>query len=109
MTARDGRTFEASVVIAADGVNSVVARRLGLNTGWPATAIALDMMEETPRQTLRDVDPSTMWVAYGSTRRATAGVGRAVDRRRGYAYIFPKRDHVNVGIGYVLDHYRAVD
>ena len=23
------------------------------------------MMEETPRQTLRDVDPSTMWVAYG--------------------------------------------
>src|SRR4029077_2193908 len=28
----------------------------------------------------------------------------------GYAYIFPKRDHVNIGIGYVLSHYReAVD
>src|SRR6185295_14506908 len=25
----------------------------------------------------------------------------------GYAYIFPKRDHVNIGIGYVLSHYRA--
>ena len=24
----------------------------------------------------------------------------------GYAYIFPKRDHVNVGVGYVLAHYR---
>ena len=24
----------------------------------------------------------------------------------GYAYVFPKRDHVNVGIGYVLSHYR---
>src|SRR5439155_21686466 len=24
----------------------------------------------------------------------------------GYAYIFPKRDHVNIGIGYVLSHYR---
>ena len=27
----------------------------------------------------------------------------------GYAYIFPKRDHVNVGIGYVLSHYRRRD
>ena len=95
VTSRDGRTFTGSVAIAADGVNSVVARRLGLNTGWPDTAIALDMMEESPRQTLRDVDPSTMWVAYGIKRRAGAT-----------AYIFPKRDHVNVGIGYVLNHYR---
>ena len=46
VTSRDGRTFTGSVAIAADGVNSVVARRLGLNTGWPDTAIALDMMEE---------------------------------------------------------------
>jgi flavin-dependent dehydrogenase len=36
----------------------------------------------------------------------------AVGRRaaEGYAYIFPKRDHVNIGIGYVLDYFRrAVD
>jgi geranylgeranyl reductase family protein len=98
LTARDGRTFTAPVVIAADGVHSVVARRLGLNNGWPDTSIALDMMEESPRQTLRDVDPSTMWVAYG------------VNGGPGYGYIFPKRDHVNVGIGYVLNHYRrAID
>jgi flavin-dependent dehydrogenase len=65
-----------------------------LNRGWPAASIALDMMEETPRTELRDVDPSTLWVAYGY-------------RGPGYAYIFPKRDHVNIGIGYVLSHYRA--
>jgi len=94
VTSRDGRTFTGAVAIAADGVHSVTARRLGLNTGWPDTAIALDMMEESPRQTLRDVDPSTMWVAYG------------VNNGPGYGYIFPKRDHVNVGIGYVLNHYR---
>jgi geranylgeranyl reductase family protein len=94
LKARDGRTLEAAVVIAADGVHSVVARRLGINSGWPASSIALDMMEETPRQTLRDADPSTMWVAYG------------VNGAPGYGYIFPKVDHVNVGIGYVLDHYR---
>ncbi len=98
LTARDGRRFTARVAIAADGVHSVVARRLGINGGWPDTSIALDMMEESPRQTLRDVDPSTMWVAYG------------VNGGPGYGYIFPKRDHVNVGVGYLLNHYRrAVD
>jgi len=106
LESRDGRTFEAPIVIAADGVHSVVARRLGLNPGWPATKVALDMMEETPREKLRDIDPSTLWVSYGHT----PANGRWPRRRRaaaeGYAYIFPKRDHVNVGIGYVLDHYR---
>jgi geranylgeranyl reductase family protein len=102
---RDGRRFEAPLVIAADGVHSVLAKRLGLNAGWTKGAIALDMMEETPRSVLRDLDPSTMWVAYGYD----AGGKQAHRGRRaaeGYAYVFPKRDHVNVGIGYVLDHYR---
>jgi geranylgeranyl reductase family protein len=97
LTARDGRRFESDTVIAADGVHSVIARRLGLNRGWPAASLALDMMEETPRTLLRDLDPSTLWVAYGY-----GGPG--------YAYIFPKRDHVNIGIGYKLSHYRrAID
>ena len=65
LVARDGRRFEAPLVIAADGVHSVVAQRLGIRPGWPASAVALDMMEEAPRATLRDVDPSTLWVAYG--------------------------------------------
>jgi flavin-dependent dehydrogenase len=106
LTARDGRRFAAPVVIASDGVHSVVARRLGLNPGWPASAVALDMMEETPRHLLRDIDKTTLWVAYGYAPPATRG-GRL---HPGYAYIFPKRDHVNIGVGYVLDHYRgAID
>jgi flavin-dependent dehydrogenase len=124
---RDGRQFGASIVIAADGVHSVVARRLGLRDGWSAESVALDMMEETPRAMLRDVDPSTLWVAYGYQPRGIADCGlriaersainpqsirnpqsatRNVSAPEGYAYIFPKRDHVNVGIGYVLSHYR---
>lgn len=46
---RRGRSFRGKVVIAADGVNSVIARRLGLNTGWPKAHLALDMMLESPR------------------------------------------------------------
>ena len=120
LVARDGRTFEAPVVVAADGVHSVVARRLGIRAGWGASEVALDLMEETPRAKLRDADPSTLWVAYGyepdggrdggdaelDRRRAGAPKRRSGRAAEGYAYIFPKRDHVNVGIGYVLEHYR---
>ncbi len=93
LTSRDGRAFDAPLIVAADGVHSVVARRLGLNTGWKASAVAIDMMEETPRTRLRDVDPSMLWVAYGYVPE-------------GYAYVFPKRDHVNIGIGSVLGDFR---
>src|SRR5262249_15781221 len=81
---------------------------LGLNPGWPASRVALDMMEETPREQLRDVDPSTLWVSYGF-RPVSPKLGDERARARadeGYAYIFPNRDHVNVGIGYLLYHYR---
>ncbi len=91
---RDGRTVRAPIVIAADGVNSVVARRLGMNPGWPAARLALDMMEEAPTSVLRTSAPDTLSVFYG--------YGGA----HGYAYIFPKREHVNVGIGYVLSYYK---
>src|SRR5439155_22456356 len=115
LTTRDGRRFHAPIVVAADGVHSIVARRLGLNPGWPASAVALDMMEESPRAVLRDVDPSTLWVAYGYDHqgrqadrllhgekpagRPLGPGGIACPRRgtpEGYAYVFPKRDHVNI-------------
>src|SRR5258708_27163095 len=91
---RDGRELRAPIVIAADGVNSVIARRLGLNPGWPAAHLALDMMEETPTAFLRTSEPDTLAVFYG--------YGGA----HGYAYIFPKREHVNVGIGYGLPYFK---
>ena len=94
LRARDGRSFRAPIVIAADGVNSVIARRLGLNAGWPASHVALDMMEEAPAPGLRAREPGTLSVFYG--------FGGA----HGYAYIFPKVAHINVGIGYLLSYFR---
>jgi geranylgeranyl reductase family protein len=102
---RDGRRFEAPVVIAADGVHSVVARRLGVNPGWPARSVAVDMMEETAATTLT-ADPSTLWVSYGYTAERGSRQPGTERASEGYAYVFPKLDHVNVGIGYVLDHFR---
>jgi flavin-dependent dehydrogenase len=95
LESRDGRVFSAPLVVAADGVYSVVARRLGLNRGWPRDAVALDMMEETPSHRLRAVDQHTLWVSFAP------GSGH------GYGYIFPKRDYVNVGVGYVVSSFKS--
>lgn len=92
--ARGGRTLSAPLVVAADGVHSVLSKRLGINPGWTREAVALDMMEETPVSTLRADRPDVLWVAY------------AHDGLDGYAYIFPKTHHVNVGIGCLVSHYR---
>lgn len=88
---RDGRQLRAPMVVAADGVHSVIARRLGLNPRWARSRIAIDMMEET--DTLVTTRPDVLWIAYGY---------RNLD---GYAYIFPKAHHVNVGIGCLLSHF----
>jgi flavin-dependent dehydrogenase len=94
VTTRDGREFRARYLVAADGVNGIVTRRLGLHAGWDGDLVALDMMEETPNDVLRTREPGTLWVAYGH-----GGTD-------GYGYIFPKRHHVNVGIGCLLSYFR---
>jgi geranylgeranyl reductase family protein len=95
LEARDGRVFEAPLVVAADGVYSTVARRLGFNPGWPRDRVAIDMMEETPSARLRAVDEGTLWVSFAP------GSGH------GYGYIFPKRDYVNVGLGYIVSSFKT--
>jgi len=94
LVTRDGTRYRGDYLVAADGVNGVVTRRLGLHAGWLPDEVALDMMEETPCDQLRAAAPDTLWVAYGH------------GSTDGYGYIFPKRDHVNVGIGCLLSYFR---
>jgi geranylgeranyl reductase family protein len=91
----DGRSFTGRYVIGADGVNSVVARAAGLNDGFPEGALALDTTEETSIAELSVDDPETMYVAYGYKGRP------------GYGYVFPKRDHVDAGVGYLLPFFKS--
>jgi flavin-dependent dehydrogenase len=93
LQSRSGARLRAPFIIAADGVHSVIAKRLGVNARWPRTKLAIDMMEETPVETLRADRPDVLWVAY------------AYNGLDGYAYVFPKTRHVNVGIGCLLSHF----
>ena len=101
---RDGRCFSGRYLIASDGVHSSTARKLGIVDAWPRNALAIDMMEETPNASLRPRDPGCLWVQDGCR---APGANGSRPLWEGYAYVFPKRDHVNVGIGYLLPAYRA--
>ncbi len=94
LRAVDGRTFTAQLVIAADGVNSVVAREAGLSHGFSDGTLAVNTMEETAPDELAVADPDTMYVAYGYKGYP------------GYGYVFPKRDCVDTGVGFLLDFFR---
>ncbi len=104
VTTRDGRCFSGRYLIACDGVHSTTARKLGIVDAWPRNALAIDMMEETSNASLRARDPGCLWVQYGCR---APGVNGSNALWEGYAYVFPKRDHINVGVGYLLPAYRA--
>jgi flavin-dependent dehydrogenase len=93
LTSSLGEDFTAEVVIAADGVNSLVAIHAGMRGAWEPLSVAIDGTEESPLTDL-SVRQDTMLVYYG------------VRGGYGYGYVFPKVHHVNFGIGYLLDYYR---
>ena len=90
----DGRVFAARIVIGADGVNGVVARQAGLGDGFSLGALAIDTMEETDLAELAPADPDTIYVAYGYKGYP------------GYGYVFPKRDCVDAGVGFLLSFFK---
>jgi geranylgeranyl reductase family protein len=83
---KDGRTFEGRYLIGADGANSMVAKSLGLRRHLkPIPAIEAEVT----------VPDSVM------ARFAHKPVFIFAAIRRGYLWIFPKRDHLSVGIAHL--------
>lgn len=87
--------YQARMIIGCDGANSVVARASGLRTGKVQNDYAIDMMEETPQQELSTAERDRMYIYY------------RIRSHYGYGYVFPKTDHLNVGVGFKLDYYLA--
>jgi flavin-dependent dehydrogenase len=83
---RDGQRFEGSCLIGADGANSITARSLGLRQKRKLAA-AIEVEAEVPKK---------VWRRYA--RRPVFIFGEV---RLGYLWIFPKGDHLSVGIAAV--------
>ncbi len=82
-----GEILTARHLIGADGANSAVARSLGLRRGKPPAA-ALEAEVPAP--------PEVM------ARFAARPVFLFGEVRFGYLWIFPKRNHLSVGVGALL-------
>ncbi len=79
-------TGTARCVVGADGANGIVARHAGLRR---KRAIAIGMEVELPHawgSAHPDVRRDVLHLEYGAVNR-------------GYAWVFPKADHLNVGAG----------
>jgi geranylgeranyl reductase family protein len=80
----DGRAVRAGVLVGADGVNGTTAKAVGL-AGGHDYAVALEgnvPFEALPQERFRG--------------RVLVELGTVPG---GYAWVFPKSDHVNVGVG----------
>ncbi len=79
-------TATADAVIGADGANGITARAVGLRK---ERSLAIAMEAEVPHrwgEGHADLRPEVCHLEYGAVER-------------GYAWVFPKGDHLNVGAG----------
>lgn len=81
---KDGRSYSARYLIGADGANSIVAREAGLRRG-KLLAAAIEAEVFVPDKVMRRFAAAPLFI-FGEVRM-------------GYLWVFPKVDHLSVGIG----------
>ena len=89
----DKDTYKASVVIGADGVNSVVSGHV--RPKYKSTELAIAIEAEIPAGE-GDIDSyihNAIAMYFGISHR-------------GYGWVFPKRDHFSVGVGGLLSEFK---
>ncbi len=87
----DGSAHEAKIVVGADGVASLVARKTRLNPGWQNQQMVICVNEDIP------CPPDTIRRYFGEKPRILMSLGYSMIV--GYGWVFPKREHICVGMG----------
>jgi geranylgeranyl reductase family protein len=83
VTTKSGKTYHARYLIGADGANSIVAREVGLRR-QKEMAAAIEVEVQVDAQTLQNYQGRPVFI-FG-------------ELPFGYLWIFPKKDHLSVGI-----------
>lgn len=96
----DGREMAGRVLIGADGASSRVAVRSGLRKGWSPGDYVLCANTDVP------FPPERISAFYGG--RFPFRVFLEYKGIQGYGWVFPKRQHVCIGIGALLQDGRSI-
>jgi geranylgeranyl reductase family protein len=83
VTTKSGKAYRARYLIGADGANSIVAREVGLRR-QKEMAAAIEVEAQVDPQTLQNYQSRPVFI-FG-------------EMPYGYLWIFPKKDHLSVGI-----------
>ena len=96
----NGREYLSRIVIGADGASSRVAVAAKLRQGWGARDYVLCANTDVP------VPAERIRAFYGE--RFPLRVFLEFDGIQGYGWVFPKRNHICIGIGALLDDGRSI-
>lgn len=101
---QDDTTFSTPILLCADGahgkVGSMIRKELGVEEQWKKS-ISIGLLEELA------VDPEFIQQTYGSNRKAV--VFFKWGGLKGYAWVFPKRNTVNIGYAIPMKRIKTYD
>jgi len=88
----DGNKIDSEIIIGADGVWSTVAKKTGLHNykRWIAVCVFKEYK----------LDEATVDKYYGNNR--CGHLFARFNNISGYGWIFPKKEHLNIGIGSII-------
>jgi len=96
----DNTTIESKVVIGADGLGSLVAKQTGLSPVFEHKNVALCEVTEL------EIGEENIKTYIGERRPIHLFFG--FDNTFGYAWLFPKKSRVNIGLGGLMDTTRDI-
>ena len=102
----EGDELMADVVIACDGVNSILAQKAGLHREWKASEVALGVKEvlALPRGTLED-----RFCLEGDQGSTTEMIGSITKGMLGYAFMYTNKESIALGIGCAVDDFQRTN
>lgn len=95
-----GDSFRSHLLVGADGVNSTIARESGIRKGWPPQRVALSIAADIPM----DPDEIERILGFEGCMGLPAIELYLWAIQNGYGWCFPKRDEINLGLGYMMKH-----
>jgi electron transfer flavoprotein-quinone oxidoreductase len=99
----EGDELYADVVVACDGVNSLLAQQVGLIDEWRADEVALGVKEilEMPRQKIED--RFCLERGEGATNEMFGDITQGM---LGYGFLYTNKETLSIGIGCKLSHFQ---
>ena len=97
----EGDELLSDVVIAADGVNSLIARKAGLMDDWRADEVALGVKEVLALSREKIEDRFSLEGSEGATMEM---FGAITEGMLGYAFLYTNKESLSLGVGCKLSH-----